>query len=142
MKKIVSLFIVAILFSQALSSCKKKEETPPPPPPSAKEIISADVWNYYKYETYDNNDNLVGTNQMNLIYEFTPADNFYIKATNGSLSNYGTYELNEDSDPKTLQLYYHNGNQDLYEIQKLEDEEMILKEDRVGGYYLLYFNRN
>ena len=139
MKKFVSLFIVAILFSQVLSSCKKKEETPPPPP-TPKEILTGTKWLYYQYESYDNNDTLVGTNQVNYIYEFTPLNDFYIINQIGQSTNNGIYELNESSDPNTILLKYFNGNQDLFEIQELNEEKMIWKENSTGGYYLWYFS--
>lgn len=140
MKKLSIYLSVLLLLAGVLQSCKKKE-APEVPPPTPKELLTKGMWNYTKMENYDNNGNLQQTSPVNYQKEYTVSDHYYLYDQYGNMLSYGTYTLDEESDPMKLRETNQNNVTVVYLIEELKEDKMVLRQERIGGYYLLYFER-
>ncbi len=146
--KFLIFVLFAFIFSSSLTSCKKKEiEKERNLEPTAKELISRGIWNYYLIETYDSSGNLRASNSLNYREEYTVSNNFYMYEDSSHLIYYGTYTIDEGSDPMILKLTIYStggssGGQLVQgEILKLSETEMEIKMNGSPFYYIKKYRR-
>ncbi len=139
--KVFSLILLSLTLLLNMSACKKKEQPQPEPEPTIQEILINGEWFFYKTEIYDSNDNLTNSGNPNFTMEFTVSVNYYFKNEQGDILHYGTYSINENTDPKELTLTKNDGGYYYYKILEITENHMKLKLDLSGGYYIHYFRR-
>ncbi len=144
MKRII-LIILSALFIVNLSSCKKKEC--PVEEPTVRDYLVQDTWIAEKTEMYQNGLLINTNNTPGWFRVFTPSGEYFHYNAQGQTTDYGSYVLNQDADPMTLQLtVYSSGTTTDYIIEKLTEKELIYYRQELSGTstykHVFYFVRN
>jgi hypothetical protein len=142
-KTIIAILIGFITFN--LSSCKKEENEE-----TKSEVLTKQKWTFQKIESYNLETNeLLDTDEIGSLYfNFTQDHKLYIEGDKNSQKDPEILEWDFNYEKNMLFFIDPNENEiRAYHINKLENDEMILKENlintinKVQRYSLLYFNR-
>ncbi len=123
-KKLYANLLATLLFALlaiSFTSCNKDDDEEPEPEPTKSEIISKAIWNFNKVEVYDENNQLVDTDD-NLGYkiEFKTDYTYVFYEQDGSVGDTGQWDVNENG----TKLYISEGSDTMaFDIIKLTDTE-------------------
>ena len=123
MKKLLALFVLTVMISGNLTSCKK--QSCPVDEPTKRELLTQAIWNFVKLERYDNDGNLLSTMQFNGDkLELTPAGNYYFYDDANRLSDVGIFTFIE-GDPDQLHIA-SDQIQIIFTVDQLDEEHLVI----------------
>ncbi len=141
--KILVFFTITFLVFN-FSSCKKEDKEP-----TKTDLLTKKEWQFYKSETYDLDNQFLGNELVDPLYFDFKTDHQLIITDPQDPEDAEIMEWDFNNDKTKIYFIYPDNNiGESYIIEKLEDQEMILKEDiyypvkrKAPTYDKLYFKR-